>query len=131
MLARKSFRGKRPLDTDTYAWTSHAVEKMRHYGISESRVKRIVRFPTRSEEGILEGAVAAMQPAGKQEIWVMYILENPRESRAPICAGEQDPFGILKKEKRIKVITAWRYPGVSPKRDPVPAEVLDEIRSLF
>ena len=33
--------------------------------------------------------------------------------------------------KQIKVITAWRYPGKSPVRDPIPAEILKEVRLLI
>jgi hypothetical protein len=94
-----------------YQWTQHARWKMRYYGISEGRVKRIVRYPARTEEGIISGCVAVMQVAGTKkhtEIWVMHKV-----------AGEQ-----------IRIITAWRYPGISPKRDPVPKGVLEEIRSL-
>ncbi|MBI3420435.1 MAG: hypothetical protein HY006_00035 [Candidatus Sungbacteria bacterium] len=98
--------------THVVSWTRHAKEKMRYYRLIESRVKRIVRHPTRIEEGILEGAIACMQPAGGKayaEIWAMYVV-----------AAQQ-----------IRIITAWRYPGKSPERDPVPAEVLREIRNLL
>ncbi len=149
MLARKSskpLRSPGPRDTETYSWTSHAGAKMRQYGLSESRIKRIIRFPARSEEGILSGAVAVMQPAtvttknGKptwsQEIWVMYILQDAGGGRGEVGNKkdklENDPFGVLKRGgKRIRIITAWRYPGVSSLRNPVPREVLDEVRSLF
>jgi len=103
---------KRPKDDSKYAWTHHVFEKMKFYGISESRIKRIIRFPKRLEEGIVEGTVAVMQPAGTKrysEIWVMYKL-----------AG-----------RKIKIITAWRYPGKSPERDPVPQEIINEVRSLL
>lgn len=96
----------------TYIWTHHAHDKMRHYRLSEARVKRIIRHPTRIEEGIMDGAIACMQPSGGKtysEIWVMY--------------------GI--KEKQIIVITAWRYPGKSPERDPVPQNVLSEVRNII
>ncbi len=88
---------------------------MRHYRLTESRIKRIIRHPTRTEEGIIEGAVACMQPAdGKNytEIWVLYVLS-----------------GIA--NKQIKIISAWRYPGKSPERDPIPAEILREIRNII
>jgi len=103
---------KQPKDDSKYAWTHHVFEKMKFYGISESRIKRIIRFPKRLEEGIVEGTVAVMQPAGTKrysEIWVMYKL-----------AG-----------RKIRIITAWRYPGKSPERDPVPQEVINEVRSLL
>jgi len=31
---------------------------------------------------------------------------------------------------KINIISAWRYPGVSPKRNPIPEEILNEIRSI-
>ena len=107
------------LGAEKYIWTNHAHEKMRYYRLTESRVKRVIRHPARIEEGILEGAVACMQSAeGKNysEIWVMYVVAKPQ----------------TKSEKpKLKVITAWRYPGKSPERDPVPPEVLREIKNLL
>ena len=60
----------------------------------------------------MEGAIACMQPAGGKtysEIWVMYAV----------------------KDKQIIVITAWRYPGKFPERDPVPRKVLSEVRNII
>jgi hypothetical protein len=31
---------------------------------------------------------------------------------------------------RVKIISAWRYPGISPKNNPIPEEILDEIRNI-
>ena len=143
---------------------------MRFYRLTESRVKRIIRHPTRVEEGVLEGAIAAMQPAGgKQysEIWTMYVVaaNSPSQGRlssspaAGLTSGIQ-PRSVRSKsdhhahsvssglekensslievlrnvvlgEKKIKVITAWRYPGKSPERDPIPSEILAEIKNLL
>ena len=105
---------------EKYAWTSHARMKMRHYRLTEARVKRIIRHPARTEEGILPGGVACMQVAeGKtySEIWAMYILAKQKDT----AAGA----------KQIRIITAWRYPGKSPARDPIPPEILREIRTLI
>jgi hypothetical protein len=114
----------------TYVWTHHAHDKMRYYRLTEARIKRIIRHPARIEEGIVEGAIACMQSAiasakggsafggkamaGKgrknySEIWVMYAV----------------------KQKQIIIITAWRYPGKSPERDPVPQKVLGEVRNII
>ena len=102
----------------TYVWTHHSHDKMRYYRLSEARVKRIIRHPTRIEEGIAESAIACMQPNAPllradekkySEIWVMYTV----------------------KDKQIVVITAWRYPGKSPERDPVPQNVLSEVRNII
>lgn len=101
---------------EKYTWTWHAKEKMRYYRLTEARIKRIIRHPARVEEGVLDKAVAAMQPAsGKNysEIWTMYVLEKARGK------------GV------IRIITAWRYPGKSSARDPIPAEVLREIKQII
>ena len=100
---------------EKYLWTHHVRQKMRHYRLTEARIKRIIRHPTRIEEGIIEGAVACMQPAeGKNyaEIWALYVLSGT-------------------KNKQIKIISAWRYPGKSPERDPIPAQILREIRAAL
>ena len=102
-----------------YVWTNHARIKMRHYRLTESRVIRVLRYPARIEEGILDGAVACMQPAGGKtysELWAMYVIGPERK---------------MKSEKQLKIITAWRYPGKSPERDPVPAEILRDIKKII
>ena len=97
---------------DKYSWTLHARLKLKYYGLSESRIKRIIRFPARTEEGIVEGTIAVMSPAETKrytEIWTMYKISK----------------------KRIRIITAWRYPGKSPARDPIPPEILKEVRKIL
>ena len=102
-----------------YFWTNHVRNKMRQYRLTESRIKRIIRHPTRTEEGVLENAVACMQPAGGRnysEIWTMYLLVKSN---------------VKGQMSKVRIITAWRYPGKSPARDPIPADVLREIRNLI
>ena len=116
----------KPTGRDQYVWTQHAYIKMRQYHLVESRIKRIIRFPTRTEEGILDGAIACMQPSeGKNysEIWTMYILQSEK-SKIKNQKGNSPP-------KRIKIITAWRYPGKSPERDPIPPAVIAEVRKAL
>lgn len=100
-----SIKKRRPLH-----WTSHSRYKMRFYGLSESRVKRVISFPKRIEEGIAPDTVAMMQPAGTEkhpyEIWLM----------------------IQEEKTRRKVISAWRYPGKTKPGQPLPEEILKEIR---
>ena len=92
-------------------WTHHAIRKMAFYRLSEGRIRRVLRNPARTEEGIAPGTVAMMQTEKSsikpREIWVMY--------------------QAVGKKKRI--ITAWRYPGKSPIRKavPIPADILEEI----
>jgi hypothetical protein len=97
-------------------WTQHSKAKMRQYRFSEKRVMRILRKPDRKEEGIAPGTIANMQITGTKkhptEVWMMY--------------------QILKRPKGIKVISAWRYPGRTPKgeRPVIPDDVLEELKKL-
>jgi len=96
-----------------YLFTNHAQYKMRYYRLSESLVKRVIRFPKRTEESIVPGTIACMRPAQTKkysEVWSMYALT---------------------KNGQIKIITAWRYPGQSPLRDPIPVEILEEARKIM
>ncbi len=118
---------KAPKDDAKYHWTQHIARKMMRYGLSADRIKRVIRAPVRAEEGVAEGTVAVMQKAGAakrpSEIWVMYrdrtTAERPKElTTADLLSG-----------KKI-VITAWRYPGVSPIREqiPLPPGLLAELK---
>ncbi|MEI9966421.1 MAG: hypothetical protein WDN67_02060 [Candidatus Moraniibacteriota bacterium] len=124
-LARKRFQENQASaarQSGEFFFTEHARYKMQQYRLSEQKVKGIVRRPRREEKGIAPRTVAVMQPSStkkeqgketwKQEIWVMY-----REKAKKGMPGER--------EKRI--ISAWRYPGVSPERDPVPADIWREL----
>ena len=114
---------KTPKDNDKYHWTAHVVRKMQYYGLTPSRVLRVIRAPGRIEEGIVDGTLAAMQTAGSKarpwEIWVMW-REKTKKAKADILAANQ----------KI-IITAWRYPGVSRIRDkaPIPAEIVAELEA--
>ncbi|KKP57544.1 MAG: hypothetical protein UR51_C0015G0013 [Candidatus Moranbacteria bacterium GW2011_GWF1_34_10] len=33
--------------------------------------------------------------------------------------------------EQLKIISVWRYPGVSPKNNPIPQEILDELDDLI
>ena len=99
-----------------FHWTNHARGKMRYYRLSEQRVRRVIHSPKRIEEGIALKTVAMMQPntaisdkceVWKQEIWVMI----------------QDKGSIR------KVISAWRYPGMTKPGTSLPEEILREIRA--
>lgn len=120
---------KKPKNSEKYQWTNHVVEKMAYYRISESLVKRVVRFPKRVEKGIALGTTACMQPVGSkkrpQEVWVMYKEFGQRPNSS-------SQLSALDFQRKKKIITAWRYPGVSPIGEPVPIpeEILSEIRDI-
>lgn len=83
-------------------WTLHAKAKMRFYGISEQRVKRILHTPKRVEEGIAPDTIAVMQSAGSSkhphELWVML-------SKSGKSQNSNYKIGTM------RIISAWRYPG--------------------
>lgn len=97
-----------------YFWTNHAKYKMLQYGLSPSMVKKVMSHPERTENGIAPDTVAVMKRKDtkktKREVWVMH-----------------QKFGIKK-----KIISAWIYPGVSPKDREifVPEDVWEELGNL-
>jgi len=102
---------KEPKNTKEVYWTRHIKEKMRYYGLGEGRLRRILRVPKRREDGIAPETIALMQNAGTKkptEIWLMYQLVG----------------------KKKKMISAWRYPGISPegKQIPIPENIIEELR---
>lgn len=130
----------------TIYWTQHAKYKMRYYALSEQRVRRVLKTPSRIEEGIAEGTIALMQRAGSKkhpyEIWVM-IQETwinadkyPRESVAHprLSATRKYPrkSALNPRESAMtKIISAWRYPGITRPGDSLPKEILREFREAF
>lgn len=106
---------KPPKDDRKFSWTSHIKMKMAYYRLSEQRIRRVFRMPARHEEGIAPGTVAAMQHAGttkKTEIWLMY-----------------QPLG----KGRVRMVSAWRYPGVTKPGMPIPipSAIQDELASVL
>ena len=122
---------KSPKNTEKYEWTQHAVIKMKQYGLTAQRILRVVKNPQRTEEGIVKNTIAVMQPSsfstkdGKRvwnrEIWAMYQIKGKSKKEEGKIFGRQ----------RIRLISAWRYPGVSPKRDPIPDDILRELDSML
>jgi hypothetical protein len=107
---------------------------MQYYGLTPSRVLRVIRAPERVEDGVAEGTLAAMQTAGSTrkpwEVWVMWKEEKPSKRQSVISDSRIPDFRLPITPKRV-IITAWRYPGVSPVRErvPIPSDVLAELES--
>jgi hypothetical protein len=97
-------------------WTKHSEKKIRYYQLSKSRILRIIKNPYRIEEGIAPNTIALMQPTKikknnnkktwREEIWTM----------------------IQKSDQGIKIISAWRYPGQSPQSNPIPIQIIEELK---
>lgn len=124
-------------NSEKYQWTNHSLLKMKYYGLSQQRIKRVIKNPERIEEGIAEKTIACMQTAGSSkhphEIWAMYQkpkLKIPSEK----CGVEvkNSKFKITNyTNRKILIISAWRYPGKSPKQNPIPEEILSEIKNII
>lgn len=99
-------------------WTEHARRKIRYYSLSKKRVMRVFRSPDRKELGVAPLTTALMQRTGTKknptEIWLMYQKV------------------VAKKKKLIKIISAWRYPGISPKGElpQIPEDTLLELEKI-
>ncbi len=72
-----------------------------------------------------------------QEIWVMYQTKSQEKKFKNKTLGEKKDEKIAKLQrqinssKQITIISAWRYPGVSPKNNPIPADILREIEEII
>ena len=132
---------KPPKNCSKYHWTRHSIGKMMQYGLSAQRVTRVIRSYQRIEDGIAKNTVAVMQPnsvktdkEGKkkwsQEIWVMYQTPKASIKNDPSIAIDRLKNNLAGKNQ-LKIISVWRYPGVSPKNNPIPSEILDEIEELL
>ena len=128
-----------------FTWTKHALSKMRQYGLSEGRIRRVINSPHRVEEGIAENTIAAMQRAGTEknpyEIWVMIsrganlaspsIKNNPKLS-VPGSVSDSLRRSFLEKHKPSeRIISAWKYPGITKAGEPLPSAILRELGEMF
>lgn len=82
-----------------------------------------------------------------QEIWVMYQLRDSGANSKSQETNSKRKGGLIKnienldKEKakklmklmpkKLVIISAWRYPGVSPKNNPIPEEIIREIEETL
>ncbi len=112
---------------------------MRFYRLSESRVKHVLHAPKRIEEGIASKTVAMMEPVS---IVRSHITETvPSEAKQSRGASSQSrssyketwkqEIWVMVQDKGSvrKVISAWRYPGMTKPGTALPAEILREIQT--
>lgn len=106
--------------TKILSWTLHARAKMNFYRLSPARIRRVLHSPKRIEEGVAPNTVAMMQPGSiksssgrtgaekketwTQEIWVM--VQDAGSTR--------------------KVISAWRYPGMTKPSSAVTLDLMQK-----
>lgn len=121
-------------------WTEHSKIKMRQYGLSKTKLINLLYKPERKEGGIVPGTTAVMKtnrvsrnlPAHKI-FFQKSLVDNKRgkfhytAKRAP---GEVWLMFKDVKDQR-KIISAWRYPGVTKPGDqiPIPEDIRKELMS--
>jgi len=112
-------------------WTEHSKIKMRQYGLSKQKLLGILYKPERKEQGIVPGTMAVMKTnpirktlfsngASKKlskwvpkkapgEIWLMY-----KDASAGSAQAKKEEGQVR------KIISAWRYPGISKPGETIP-----------
>ena len=117
-------------NTREFFWTNHAKYKLLQYGLSPTAVKNVIRRPDRTETGIAPKTTAVMKRKDskktKKEVWVMIQKHKAYNMKHETNKEEKMLHGVSSK---TKIISAWIYPGVSPKgRDIyVPEDTLNEL----
>lgn len=108
-------------------WTQHSMAKMRQYGLSRSKLTNLIYKPDRKELGIVPGTIAVMKTNksySKAKTVPLFpgskIMREQKKTAGEVWVMYKDT-----KDER-KVISAWRYPGVSKPGEAVP--IPDDIR---
>ncbi len=119
-------------------WTHHAREKMGYYRLSEGRVRRVMNSPKRIEEGVAPKTVAMMQPASMKVTSVnvsgtpLNFSWSSKGAPKPKAAWSQEIWVMVQDVPTgRKVISAWRYPGVSKVRDEIKDIMKTEYQSYI
>jgi exopolysaccharide biosynthesis protein len=122
-------------------WTHHAHKKMAYYRLSEARVRRVMNSPKRVEEGVAPKTVAMMQPtalkgsASGVRVGALNFTWNAKKAAAPLKAKPAWSQEIWVMVQDIptgrKIISAWRYPGVSKVRGEIAGIMKKEYQSYM
>lgn len=122
-------------------WTEHSKIKMRQYGLSRQKLLGILAKPERKEQGIVPGTTAVMRTNPVKSGKTASLLPDNGASkvfskwrRPKRALGE---IWIMYKDIKMdsaparKIISAWRYPGVSKPGEavPIPEDIRNEILS--
>jgi len=112
-------------------WTDHSKIKMKQYGLSVSKLLGILRKPERKERGIAPGTMAVMKTNKiffkEKKITLANAWQKPKKAPGEIWIMYRD----AKKEGEPirKIISAWRYPGVTKPGEEIP--IPEDIKKDF
>lgn len=125
-------------------WTEHSKIKMHQYGLSKTKLIHLIYKPERKEKGIVPGTTAVMKTNPirnnasyklsisngtskiffkEKEINIKKAWQQARKAPGEVWLMYKDV-----KDQR-KIISAWRYPGISKPGEaiPIPEDIREEI----
>ncbi|MCX6719533.1 MAG: hypothetical protein NTV36_00245 [Candidatus Staskawiczbacteria bacterium] len=115
-------------------WTEHSKIKMRQYGLSTQKLLNILRKPERKEKGIVPGTVGVMKTNKiffkEKKITLEKAWQRPKKAPGEIWLMYRDTKSASLGAIR-KIISAWRYPGISKPGEeiPMPEDIRQELLS--
>lgn len=107
-----------PRGTRKLLWTEHSKIKMRQYGLSKQKILGILYKPERIEQGIVPGTTAVMK-TNKTFFRVKQITLEKAWQKPKRAPGEIWMMYKETKDSR-KIISAWRYPGITKPGESIP-----------
>ena len=115
-------------------WTEHSKIKMKQYGLSKQKLLAILYKPERKEQGIVPGTTAVMKTNKKFGNKIILPKENQKSFFTKNKAWGKKASGeiwlMYKDTKEFrKIISAWRYPGISKPGEeiPIPNDIRQEL----
>jgi hypothetical protein len=123
-------------------WTEHSKIKMKQYGLSKQKLLGILRKPERIEQGIVPGTSAMMKTNKKYTSKTISLFNDGKQGLHPHTRSFSRNFGVGAKKasgeiwlmyKDVKdfrkIISAWRYPGISKPGEeiPIPEDIKNDI----
>jgi len=112
-------------------WTEHSKIKMKQYGLSKQKLLGILYKPERKEKGIVPGTMAVMRTNkvffNSKKITLSDAWKKPKRASGEIWLMFKDVRTAMVPTR--KIISAWRYPGVSMPGEeiPIPEDIKNAI----
>jgi len=118
-------------------WTEHSKIKMKQYGLSQQKLLNVLHKPERKEIGIVPGTLAVMKTNKKfvNSIWAKQEKTKSKWGNLKKAPGEiwlmYKDVKSQNSENFRKIISAWRYPGISKPGEeiPIPKDIREELLS--
>jgi len=115
-------------------WTQHSQIKMKQYGLSKQKLIGILHRPERKEKGIVPGTLAVMKTNkvffNSKQISIKSAWSRPKRAPGEIWLMFRDTKDPSAGSGQVrKIISAWRYPGVSKPGEeiPIPEDIKQEL----